>query len=62
VTTAAGVIEALTACLLTLGVARAGAVSFATALIWIVVAGVVAGRLEWRNSSPRRDTVAVPSA
>jgi len=49
---AAGVVELVTGCLLTFGVRQAGSISFVSALIWIVVAGVVAARLEWRNSSP----------
>jgi hypothetical protein len=51
VSSAAGVVEVVTGCLLTFGV-KAGSISFVSALIWIVVAGVVAVVLEWRNSSP----------
>jgi hypothetical protein len=49
-TCAAGVELIVTGCLLTLGVTQAGLISLVSALIWIVVAGVVAARLEWRNS------------
>jgi hypothetical protein len=49
-TCAAGIELIVTGCLLTLGVTQAGLISLVSALIWIVVAGVVAARLEWRNS------------
>jgi hypothetical protein len=52
VSSAAGVVEVVTGCLLTFGVKQAGSISFVSALIWIVVAGVVAVLLERRNSSP----------
>jgi hypothetical protein len=51
VTCAAGVLEVATGCLLTFGVTQAGSISFVSTLIWLVVAGVVAVLLEWRNSS-----------
>jgi len=52
VTCAAGVVEVVTGCLLTFGVTQAGSISFVSALVWIVVAGVVTVLLGWRNSSP----------
>jgi hypothetical protein len=52
VTCAAGVVEVVTGCLLTFGVTQAGSISFVSALIWIVFAGVVAVLLERRNSAP----------
>jgi hypothetical protein len=52
VTCGAGVLEVATGCLLTFGVTQAGSISFVSSLIWLVVAGVLAIRLEWRNSSP----------
>lgn len=51
-TCAAGFVEVATGCLLTFGVTRAGSISFAFALIWLAMAGVVALLLEWKNSSP----------
>jgi hypothetical protein len=45
-------VEVATGCLLTFGVTRAGSISFALALIWLAMAGVVALLLEWKNPSP----------
>jgi len=52
VTCSTGLIEVVTGCLLTFGVKQAGSISFVSVLIWIIVAGVVAARLEWTNSAP----------
>jgi hypothetical protein len=45
-------VEVVTGCLLTFGVKQAGSISFVSALIWIVVAGLVAVLVERRNSAP----------